>query len=67
MREFIIFYVGFTMGLCFMDYLEVVRQTDFQMYRKFVFPIWIAILLAPIAFPFYLIVWGLNKSTGRYL
>lgn len=66
MKDLLVFYVGFTMGLCFMDYLDVIRQTDFQMYRKFVFPIWIAILISPIAFPFYLINWVFNKINGRY-
>ena len=64
MKELLIFYVGFTVGLCFMDYLDVIRQTEFQMYRKFVFPIWLAILISPIAFPFYVINWAINKIKG---
>lgn len=64
MKELLIFYIGFTIGLCFMDYLDVIRQTEFQMYRKFVFPIWLAILISPIVFPFYVINWAINKIKG---
>ena len=55
MKELGIFYVGFTMGLCFMDYLDVKGGTRIHLYRNSIFKLLFAMILAPITFPFYVI------------
>lgn len=67
MKELLIFYVGFTMGLCFMDYLDVKRNTHIHLYRNSIFKIVISLLISPITFPFYLIISIKNKIEGMYL
>lgn len=67
MKELLIFYVGFTMGLCFMDYLDVKDEMGLHLYRNSIFHITLSMLLAPIAFPCYLIVYFKNKIEGMYL
>jgi len=54
MKELLIFYIGFTMGMCFMDYLDVKDNIDIHMYRRSIFHITLSILLSPFTFPFYL-------------
>lgn len=61
MKEIIIFYLGFTMGMCFMDYLDVKDNVDIHMYRRSIFHITLSMLLAPITFPCYLIRHFKNK------
>lgn len=67
MKELLIFYVGFTMGLCFMDYLDVKDNANIHLYRYSIFHITLSLLLAPITFPFYLIISIKNKIEGTYL
>ena len=63
MKELLIFYVGFTMGLCFMDYLDV-KDTNIHLYRRSIFHITLSMLLAPITFPFYVIRYISSKFKG---
>lgn len=67
MKELIIFYIGFTMGLCFMDYLDVKDNIHIHLYRRSIFHITLSMLLAPLTFPFYLIIAVKNKIEGMYL
>lgn len=67
MKELIIFYVGFTMGLCFMDYLDVKDNGHIHLYRHSVFHITLSMLIAPLIFPFYVINLIVNKIKGSYL
>lgn len=67
MKEIIIFYLGISMGLCLMDYLNVKNEVDLQMYRRSIFPSIVAILISPIVFPFYFANWLINKIKGWYL
>ena len=66
MKELLIFYIGFTMGLCFMDYLDV-KDTDIHLYRRSIFHITLSMILAPITFPFYLINYLKDILKGWYL
>lgn len=67
MKELLIFYVGFTMGLCFMDYLDVLDNADFHLYRRSIFHITLSMLFAPITFPFYLGIFISSKIKEMYL
>ena len=64
MKELIIFYVGFTMGLCFMDFIDVKNHWNLHMYRHSLFNIVFTMLFAPLVFPFYVIKNILGSAKG---
>ena len=59
------FYIGFTMGLSFMDYLDIKNDYFLHLCRYSVFHPFIAILLSPLTFPFYLIILISYKIKGK--
>lgn len=64
MKELLIFYIGFTAGICFMDYLDVKNELNIHLYRTFTFPLLIALILSPLIFPFYVINYINDKVQG---
>lgn len=61
MIEFLCLYIGFTLGFCLMDYVGVREHYYLHLYRTSPFNIFISLLMAPISFPFYLIIYLQNK------
>lgn len=55
MKLFMVFYLGFTIGLCFMDYIDVKNTIDLHIYKRSMFNLIITMILAPFIFPFYLL------------
>lgn len=63
----LLWYIGFTMGLCFMDYIDVKNDVDIHLYRYSIFHIAVSLITAPITFPFYLLLVIKDKVKERYL
>ena len=61
MKLLLIFYIGFTAGICIMDYLDVKNTIDVHIYKRSLFNVVLATLFSPITFPIYL----LSNIKGR--
>jgi len=56
MKLLLVFYIGFTMGMCIMDYLDVKNTIDVHLYKRSIFNVILATLFSPITFPIYLLL-----------
>ena len=67
MIELLFLYIGFTIGMCLMDYVSVRENYYLHMYKNSCFHILVSLLFAPITFPFYLIIYIERKVREHYL
>ena len=54
-------YIGFTVGLCLMDYISIRENYHLHLYKYSMLHLAFALILSPITFPFYLVVYIKDK------
>lgn len=61
MKELLLLYIGFTMGMCVMDFISIKENYYLHLYKYSYFNFIFTLLFSPILFPFYLFVYIKNK------